>query len=215
MSDSTVHTLKLASKTLQKAGLIFIPLFLLPTLVMDPPIDGVSFPEQIILMARIVAATSLVGAMLSMVFFLFYRKRKKVYLNEKGIQLPNYPFIPWQRIQWYKINIISNQGLNGIMLKTDYGKLVITAEDDEALFHFNEDFKQKIARYNPTAKDFRDLPSSKVKAVIFSILTTAVFLGIYLLLDPGRMGLIIWIPLLLISIGAIWIEHVKLFKQSS
>lgn len=211
MSDSTEHTLKLASKTLQKTGFILIPLVLLPILVMDPPLEGVSFPEHIVLIARIVAATSLVGYLLIVAIFMFYRKQTKIYLNEQGIQFPKYPFIPWKRIQWYKIPIISNYGLNGMMLNTDYGKVVITAEDDEALYHFKEDFKEKIKRYNPAAQDFRELKSSKVKAIIFSILTTLVFLALYLLLKPGMIGLIS-IPILLICIWAIWVEHIRVAK---
>lgn len=211
MSDSTEHTLRLASKTLQKTGFILIPLSMLPILVIDPPLDGVSFPEHIVLIARILAVTSLAGVMLSAVVFLFYRKRKKVYLNEQGIQFPMYPFIPWKRIQWYKIHIISNYGLNGMKLNTDYGKVVITAEDDEALYHFKEDFEEKVKRYNPSAQDFRELKSSKVKAIIFSILTTLVFLALYLLFKPGMIGLIS-IPILIICIWAIWIEHIKIAK---
>lgn len=213
MSDYAEHTLKLASKTLQKTGLILIPLFLLPPLVMDPPLDGVTFPEHIVLMARIVAATSLVGALLIMVIFMFYRMQTKIYLNEQGIQFPKYPFIPWKRIQWYKIHIISNYGLNGMMLNTDYGKVVITAEDDEALYHFKEDFKEKIKRYNPAAQDFRALKSSKVKAVIISVVLIAVYLSACMLMEFEKKFVWIFLPVLLISIGAVWIEHIKISKK--
>ncbi|MEK6480636.1 hypothetical protein WJR50_24040 [Catalinimonas sp. 4WD22] len=213
MSDSTEHTLKLASKTLQKTGFILIPLSMLPLLVMDPPLDGVSFPEHIVLIARILAATSLAGVMLSAVVYLFYRKRKKVYLSEQGIQFPKYPFIPWKRIQWYKIHIISNYGLNGMMLNTDYGKVVITAEDDEALYHFKEDFKEKIKQYNPAAQDFRELRSSKVKAVIISVILIAIYLTACILMEFEKRFVWIFLPALLISIGAVWIEHIKISKK--
>ncbi|WPP51387.1 hypothetical protein [Catalinimonas niigatensis] len=215
MNDATEHTLKLASKPLQKAVFVLVPLVLLPTLVMDPPIDGVSFPEQIVLMARIVAATSLAGAMVSVTVFMFYRKRKKVYLNEQGIQFPNYPIIPWKRIQWYKIHIISNHGLNGMILKTDYGKVVISAEDDEALFHFKEDFKEKIALYNTAAQDFRELRSSKVKAIIISVILIAVYLTACMLMDFEKKFVWMSLTVLLITLGALWIEHVRLFKQQA
>ena len=73
---------------------------------------------------------------------------------------------------------------------------------------FAADIKQKLRLYNPLAKDFKELKSSKIRAYILISIFTAIHLTICILINYEKKYIIIFTPVLLITIWAILMEHI-------
>ena len=210
MSDPTAYTLKVPSKLIQRITIATLLLFLATLPVMDIPMSDASFPAHITEAARIVSLGSLIVTMLSVLVFTFYRNRVIVYVDDTGIQLPDYDFISWKSIRWYRVNVFSSNGIRGVTLKVGSNKVVIGAENDEALFTLIEDIKQRLRVHNPLAKDFMELKSSKRKAYIIISIMTAIHLTVTILIGFDEKYLVIFTLVLLVSIGAVLMEHIKI-----
>ncbi|KAA5546630.1 hypothetical protein [Adhaeribacter rhizoryzae] len=91
---------------------------------------------------------------------------------------------------------------------------MILAEENEAFFRLAEQISQQLRIYNPAAKDFRELKSSKIKAAILILIFTAIHLTIIIQTDFETKYIIIFTPVLLITIWAILLEHIKNLNQN-
>jgi len=210
MNTTTEYSLKLASKFLSKATLVLLLLFLATLCVVDIPMTDVAFPRYITQTALTLAQALLIATLATMTTFVFYRKQVKVTLNEQGILVPGYEFIPWANIQWYRLDQFPNKsGVRSISLKLENSKAVIPAEESEALFRLAEDIEQRLRIHNPLAKDFRELKSSKIKAYALIFIFSAIHLGVSIYLNFQLKYIVIFTPVLFISIWAILLDHIK------
>ncbi len=212
MSTFSEYEIKVASKPLQKAALVSLFLFLVALYgrYMIPKSDF-PFPDSIFQVAIILTQVFFVASVIATLAFVFYREQVKVTLNEQGIYFPKYNFISWERIQWYRIDLFSSKiGIKRVILNVDSSKAVILAEESEALFSLAEDIKQKLRLYNPLAKDYKELKSSKTKAYILIFIFIAIHLTIYVLTNYEKKYILIFTPVLLIIIWAILMEHINM-----
>jgi hypothetical protein len=135
----------------------------------------------------------------------------KVSLNEQGIYLPKYNFISWESIQWYRIDYFSSKsGTKRVVLKVTGGKAVILAEEGEGLDCIEAEIKQKLHLHNPLAKDFKELMTSKIRASILILIFITIHLTICILTNYEKKYIFIFTPVLLITIGAILMEHINI-----
>ncbi|GEO03543.1 hypothetical protein AAE02nite_12070 [Adhaeribacter aerolatus] len=214
MDTSTEYSLKLASKTIQKATTAFIILFWIVLFggffVLDVLIGDFPLPTYLAKTVIQLIGVFLFASIVTAVAFAFYRKPGKVILNEQGIQLPHYPFISWESIQWYRIDqFSSNSNTKRVEIKVNGGKAVILAEENEPLFQLAADISQRLRIHNPAAKDFRELKSSKIKAIILILIFTAIHLAIIIQTNFDKKYIIIFTPVLLVTIWAILLDHLK------
>jgi hypothetical protein len=72
-----------------------------------------------------------------------------------------------------------------------------------------EAIKTHLKTYNPLAKDFRELKSSRIKAYLLISFFTALHLTISWMLDFEKKYVLIFTHALLITIGAILIDLIK------
>jgi len=183
---------------------------------MDIPMSDASFPARITEAALIFFQVSFFVTMASVLVFMYYRNQVTVCLDEEGIQLPDHSFISWESIIWYRIDVFSNNsGIRRVTLKADGGKAYILAQNDEALNSLAEEIEQRLRVHNPLAKDFKELKSSRRKAYIIIIMMVVIHLAVCILTGFDKKYMVIFTPVLLISIGAVLMEHIKINRNKS
>lgn len=212
MRNFTEYSLRLASKPLKTAALILLLLFLATIFpLLQPPVIDFTFPASITRAAKEIITVQVVAAIAAAIVFAFYRKHAKVCLDETGIQLPGYGFINWQSVHWYRIDhFAAGSGVIRLILKLDNRKAVLLVENGQALAALQEDLKQRLRLHNPLAKDFRELRSSKIRAFLLIGLFVAIHLVISIRTDFEASYMWIFTPVLLVTIFAIVIEHIKM-----
>ena len=204
-----VYSLRVASNTMQRIGLFALLCCCLPFLI-EFVNNGFSMPNTLSVLSQRLLLCSLIILLSLLPFFVFYRQKIEISIDETGIRLPTYGQITWESIQWYRFEIFSSgSGIRVATLHYGTGKVVLLAEDNESLMLVEEAIKTHLKTYNPLAKDFRELKSSKVKAYLLITGFTALHLLICFVVDFEKKYLLLFTPVLLIIIGAILLEFIK------
>ena len=204
-----MYPLKLASKKLPTICLLALLCFCIPFLV-ESVCNGFSMPNTLSAPSLQILRYSMFVLLGVLPFFVFYRQKVEIYMDEQGILLPTYGLITWECIQWYRFEIFSSSsGIRGLTLHYGRGKAVLLASDNESLMLVEEAIKKHLQTYNPLAKDFRELKSSRIKAYWLISFFTVLHLTISWMMGFETKYILLFTPALFITIGAILLDFIK------
>ncbi|HLT08500.1 MAG TPA: hypothetical protein VK014_13300 [Cyclobacteriaceae bacterium] len=203
------HLLWMPDRRAGKYLLLLLLILVICTFVLDPPLLDQPFPPAVVKVAKHVIIADLILINVVMVYFAMYRKKKSITLDENGIHLQDKKTVVWNDLQWYHIHVFSSRGLRVITLNTKDQKLLITAEDDKALGNFEKDLRHFAPIHSPSAKDYKQIPSSKRWGYFYIGLVLALYFGAVFYFELKLVFTLLLAPEVLFVIMMIYVEKIR------